>query len=251
MSIYKDNMETTTTINNDIKWSLLEDLFDKNYLHKTDKTETKIPKIIHQIWLGSELPEDAKILRDEMMKINKNYEYKLWTDADIADFGLKNNELYHNINNYGAKSDILRYEILERFGGIYIDTDFQCVKSFDDLSYLDFWIGNGHTDIPVIQNSIIASIPNNKHISNIVDGLLNTTIFNDNIPGVMNTTGPYYITKMIYETISIDDNIVVFPTTFFFPFPNKYRHSKDKNLPKEFIHKNTYAIHLWKTTWQK
>ena len=31
----------------------------------------------------------------------------------------------------GEKSDIFRYEILYRFGGVYVDTDFECIKPFE------------------------------------------------------------------------------------------------------------------------
>lgn len=31
------------------------------------------------------------------------------------------------------KADILRYELLYFFGGIYIDTDFLCIKNIDKL----------------------------------------------------------------------------------------------------------------------
>lgn len=35
--------------------------------------------------------------------------------------------------NYGEKADILRYEILERHGGVYADVDVACLRSFDRL----------------------------------------------------------------------------------------------------------------------
>ena len=42
------------------EWSLVETLYYRNYIQKlnvTNLSEQRIPKKIHQIWLGGELPE--------------------------------------------------------------------------------------------------------------------------------------------------------------------------------------------------
>jgi inositol phosphorylceramide mannosyltransferase catalytic subunit len=253
MSDYFKNV--VNKVNSDPRWELLEYLYNKNYLNKTDKTVQKIPKIIHQIWLGSSFPDKYINLKDEMMEINSNWKYKLWTDKEIESFGLKNSELFNNISNLGAKSDILRYEILERIGGLYIDIDFKSVKPFDSLCYLDFFAGNGHIIEPHIINSLIACSPKNKFISKIVSELSKKKHFIDDINGVMDNTGPYFITENIFNMLTKNDNLVIFPTKFFFPFPAKYRH-KVNNSPRswkfinKFCNENTYAIHLWHTNWQ-
>lgn len=36
--------------------------------------------------------------------------------------------------NYGEKSDILRYEILFVYGGVYADVDVECLQPFDALA---------------------------------------------------------------------------------------------------------------------
>jgi hypothetical protein len=41
---------------------------------------------------------------------------------------------YNASDNFGEKSDLLRYEILYREGGVYVDHDVQCFKSFDALN---------------------------------------------------------------------------------------------------------------------
>ena len=66
------------------------------------------------------------------------------TDNNINDVVLTNRIIYDSITNLGQKSDYLRYHILNQFGGIYVDTDFECLKSFDSLSYVDFLVGVGY-----------------------------------------------------------------------------------------------------------
>jgi mannosyltransferase OCH1-like enzyme len=188
------------------------------------------------------------------MKINVGWKYKLWTDKDVDEFSLKNIKLYNNIKNLGAKSDIFRYEILERLGGVYIDVDFDCVKPFDDLLTLDFFAGNGHVDVPEIFNSVMASSPNYKYMTALVNELLKKDYFKDNIDGVMNNTGPYFITRVFYDNINEDDNVVIFPTKYFFPFPAVHRfvnYDQSKDFIHSFNNDKTYCIHLWHTNWQK
>ena len=84
-----------------------------------------IPKIIHQIWLGPKKPPQWCIDSWKINYINSNpdWEYKLWTEKEINDFKLKNENIYDKEPTYRGKSDIARYEILFREGGIFLDAD--------------------------------------------------------------------------------------------------------------------------------
>ena len=101
---------------------------------------SNIPKIIHLIWLGGKLPEKFIHLKNEIKKINFDYQIIEWSDNNI-DFELINKKLFDESTNVGAKSDILRFEILYKFGGIYMDYDFLQIKKFDDLLNNDFFAG--------------------------------------------------------------------------------------------------------------
>ncbi|GAI63343.1 unnamed protein product, partial [marine sediment metagenome] len=91
----------------------------------------RIPKIIHQIWLGSPFPEKYAYFQSTWQLHHPDWEYKLWTEKEIEEFGLTNKAAYDESTNYGQKSDIARYEILYRIGGLYVDTDFECFNNFD------------------------------------------------------------------------------------------------------------------------
>ena len=93
-------------------------------------TAKKIPKIVHQIWIGENKRPD--IWMDTVKKFcnDYGYEYKLWDDNTVNTLNLINKQYYDmepqihlNKKNYQLKADILRYELLYSFGGIYIDAD--------------------------------------------------------------------------------------------------------------------------------
>src|SRR5437867_4300593 len=101
-----------------------------------------IPLIIHQIWLGSPVPEQFKPLQETIIEHHAGWEYVLWTDERVKELTLHNQELFDRATNFGEKSDILRYELLYQFGGLYLDIDIACVKSLEDLHRTyDFYIG--------------------------------------------------------------------------------------------------------------
>src|ERR1035437_13952 len=127
-------------MNNHPDWKLLENLYEKNYENYLDKSLESIPKLIHQIWIGGKIPDKFKRLSETWIEKNPTWTYRLWGNDDVKDLNLVNKILYDRASNVGIKSDILRYEILYTFGGISVDTDFECIKSFDDLIFLSFFV---------------------------------------------------------------------------------------------------------------
>jgi len=117
----------------------------------------------------------------------KDNEIQLRTVDEIAGsklLGLYRNEMLARGTNFGAASDLLRIEILAKFGGVYFDTDVICTapigsvichQSYPRFSAVDsHWVGKGKSvtkiqwedddwwrklggNIPQISNSIIAS----------------------------------------------------------------------------------------------
>jgi hypothetical protein len=114
----------------------------------------------------------------------------LWTDRDIIDddtifnendlkdLQLHASQLHNlkgfkhaiNIQHYALASDILRLEILNAFGGLYVDVDYWCVQSLDAirhingsiaevrsvLSPLQFFCGESNTGCVELNNGIMA-----------------------------------------------------------------------------------------------
>lgn len=55
----------------------------------------------------------------------------------------------------GERSDIFRLDILLHFGGVYVDTDFECLASFECLhaqSHMPFYTGVGNTGASELSN---------------------------------------------------------------------------------------------------
>lgn len=98
-----------------------------------------IPKIIHQtapadktkwhkIWFTCQQSWKDKF---------PDYEYKMWTDEDLDTF-MKTNypddyEIYINYPENIMRIDMARYYILNTYGGIYADMDYECIRNFEEF----------------------------------------------------------------------------------------------------------------------
>lgn len=216
-----------------------------------------IPKLIHLIWLGNKKPEIFKETLNIIRDINSDYKILEWNEDNI-NFDLHNKELFEKTENLGSKSDILRFEILNKYGGIYMDYDFLQIKKFDDILNCGFFVSAGRDG--EVWNSIVGSIPNHKITIDFLYGLKDTkpVIKNDNndeIGMVMHKTGPYYLQKIYNENRNLED-VRFLDKDYFFPFPALEREyvrdfsEQSKVRIKSFATSNTICIHFHTCTWQ-
>ena len=228
------------------KWDLLKNAYELFQNQKTKKAV--IPKIIHQIWLGGEPPKHYEKLMTELRGTHPGWEYRLWRDNQI-DFELENKKLFDQATNFGQKSDILLCEILKKYGGIYLDLDFYMLKPFDELRSCDFFCGVVYDREPNLSNSIIGSSPNNPLINELLH--FRKGVLSGNAMEVLDSTGPYHTTRAFFKCLPTMENIVAFPNSYFYPFPN---FPEDRILGEEtnaYFQKNTICCHLWHCSWIK
>lgn len=150
-------------------------------------THIQIPKIIHQIWLGPKKQPNIWMNTWAKLYCSKypEWTYKLWTEKEIDELNLINKKQYDHEPFYNGKSDIARYEILYRYGGIFMDADSLYLNnmSTDKSNTLDWIINEANQkggffaatepkNKTIYANGVIGSIPNHlimnqmiKHIT--------------------------------------------------------------------------------------
>jgi hypothetical protein len=139
-----------------------------------------IPKIIHQIWLGSPRPATADYIKwfDSWQTFHPEWEIRWWHDKEVQDMiqnnALYNVDAYNKATNYGEKSDILRYEIIAKYGGLYVDTDMECTQSFDklhDTPCCSFYAGWSNTGTIELNNGIFGAMPNHVVLQEMIQSI--------------------------------------------------------------------------------
>ena len=92
-----------------------------------------IPKIIHQIWIG---PKSAPTkFMDSWREKNPEFTYIRWNEEEIKTRSLKLRctKQINEMEEINGKADIIRWEILYQYGGVFIDADSICIEPIDDL----------------------------------------------------------------------------------------------------------------------
>lgn len=120
---------------------------------------TNIPKVIHAIWFGSQLPAQLKSYVDGWQKLHPDWTVILWNEEEVRGLDLICKTPFRYIRDMGQLSDIARYEILRIFGGVYLDTDVELLNRLDPLlSVPSDFIYTDHSGGPT--NFFLAATPN-------------------------------------------------------------------------------------------
>jgi mannosyltransferase OCH1-like enzyme len=227
-------------------------LYERNNAQKVSYDQhLHIPRIIHQIWLGGPLPEKYHAWQASWTKYHPDWEYHLWTDDDVerlhalGDFFIGNTyEYYQEATNYGERSDILKILLIHYYGGLYVDTDFECLRSCEILHhYYDMYIGIQPMDVAYVQlgYALFAAYPRHPFIRKVVDSLAASRIQ----PEIIRRTGPIMITECFARYApSMSHRMVALPASYFYP-----RNYNDPLEPRSWIRPESFAVHHWAASW--
>jgi len=92
-----------------------------------------IPRTIHQIWIGPEpLPDHHQPWIESWRRHHPGWDHRLWTEENLPEDPIRP-EILERLRAPVERADILRLEILFRYGGVYADTDLECLRPVDEL----------------------------------------------------------------------------------------------------------------------
>jgi mannosyltransferase OCH1-like enzyme len=196
-------------------------------------------KLIHQIWVGPHpIPEKSINFIVKIKELHPHYKYKLWTDKDLDSDNFSNLSYINKTPIYAQKADIMRYEILYKYGGIYLDIDFEIFKCLDPLLTNDLVVCNEDSYIDKYMSiGFIYSIPGTTYLKNCVDNIKKCPL--GGVVNVAIATGPWYFRKQIsLEDARVLQTHVMYPT-----------HFTAKGLRPNKFSPETYGMHHWDKNW--
>lgn len=192
-----------------------------------------IPRIIHRIWLGSApMPAEFERYGETWRRHHRDWELRLWTDENMPK--LRFPDALERARNHGERSDLLRYEILSRLGGVYVDTDMECRRPLDSL--LDGVSAfAGRVRPGKLGNAIIGAAPGHPAI----ERMLSEATARVGTGHVSGATGPRLLTGVFGEA----EDVTIFEPEVFYPF--HHRRSPDGgDFP------GAYAVHHVEASWK-
>lgn len=206
-----------------------------------------IPNIFHQIWLWwKELPRDFATYQKTWTSKNIDWQIKIWREDDIWILKYFDSKDYSQLTHFSAKSDYLRFCIILEYGGIYIDTDFECLQPIEPLlDNLDFFICNEHRSLeyPSISGAIFGSIPEHKIVRGIFHWM-HKSIYTEKRS--IYKVWPPYVTQYVLKN---RQDIKIFPANLFYPIPAVEYHKWIEINRTILIQNGAYWIHHYASSW--
>lgn len=165
----------------------VSDLFnhERNHPEVYNERPPIIPKIIHYCWFGNgEIPEDFRRNIDTWKRHCPDYEIKCWNESNYDITKNKYMKQAYEMKKWGFVPDYARLDIVNTYGGIYLDTDVELLRPLDTLlqyklfcgfentAHIAFGLGFGSVkDNPII-NEMMKTYEEADFIR--ADGTLNT-----------------------------------------------------------------------------
>ncbi|MHB8522435.1 MAG: glycosyltransferase family 32 protein [Limisphaerales bacterium] len=229
-----------------------------------------IPKIIHQVWVGGELPEKYKRWSQTFQSLLPDWQYRLWGNEDCLELvrrSFPNHlETYVNLKVPAQKADVIRYMALCTFGGLYADIDCECKRPLDFIAADDEFIVSlelktSSRKVMELYPSDLAEVycqwaflsrPQHPVLTSLIDELprASHTKFSDNpMLDFVKRTGPHLFTGVLKDYLSRGGTAKIVPSSFFgcCDGRNTVRFALSFLFPELF--RKVYVRHHFEGTW--
>jgi FkbM family methyltransferase len=190
-----------------------------------------IEKIIH--FIIPAIPNEQQLnVIDNAKRLHREWEVRVWKDT-VSNENLLLSHYYTKANCGAQVADLIRLDVVYLYGGIYLDSDMELVKSLDEIVGLDSFFCS--EDGINLSNGAFGAKKNNPLIRSVIDELL----FNEPDWKMRpnKTTGPMLFSRVMRWK----KGLVILPRDTFYPY--------NWDEPETLAAPTTVGIHRWAGTW--
>lgn len=214
-----------------------------------------IPKVIHYCWFGGKpLPQSAIKCINSWKKFLPDYEIKEWNEQNFdVNMCPYTKEAYER-NLYAFVSDVARFYILYKEGGVYFDTDVEVIRSMDDIIAKGAFMGIEDynflgTHCPQINPGLgMGAEKGNVFVNKMLEHYMTAILLDKSTGTLAGGTVVGHTTRMLLEAKMKKDegvqkvaDFILYPPDYFNPF-----NDATGRLTKTT---NTRSIHWYSKTW--
>lgn len=212
-----------------------------------------IAKILHYIWLGetdnfSELQQSCVASWQKHMP---EFARQFWNETRLREEFSQQQRYFFELmlqrKKYAFAADYARCLILEKYGGVYLDTDVEVIRNLTPLLDCHAFLGledNNRPNCAVL--GAVARLPFITALKKAVseaNGLTEIPILTHKVLAA----GENLI--MDYQQPVLINSVCVYPERYFYPY-NPYRKNSAKQLLYNDISTDCFTIHHWGKSWQ-
>ena len=211
------------------------------------ENEPQIPKIIHYIWFGGKsIPDKFKVYMESWSRFCPDYEIKEWNESnyDVEAHPFMRETMRQG--RPGFTADYARFDIIYRYGGIYLDVDVELLRNLDELLYnRGFCSFHFHDSVNLGHG--FGAAKGHSIIKKLRDSYDNISFDERDEYGIP-IVSPIYQTETLvkcglilngqFQTI---ENMAIYPAVYF--------DAISRRTDRSFITENTFAIHHYAGSW--
>lgn len=207
-----------------------------------------IPKKIHYCWLGRN-PKPKSVLKciESWKKYCPDYEIIEWNEDNLDISSHLYSKQAYDAKAWAFATDYFRLWIVYTYGGIYLDTDVQIIRSLDPLLKNKAYMGFENTQ--QINSGLGFGAEAGSRFLYEQMKVYDTLVFRNEDGTLNRRPAPEYLTEVAAAYGLTDDtgkpqtvlDAICYPRDFFSP--------KDYFTGRTRITGNTYTIHHYDSTW--
>jgi FkbM family methyltransferase len=196
-----------------------------------------IPRILHRVVRSDPDPTEEKYW-SAFSRLHPDWDLRTWRQPhDTTQFPTVGH-LLERCSSGAQQADLVRLELLLKYGGVYVDADCEPVRSLDPLLTYGCFLGT--EDGYHISTGVIGATPNHPALQSYLDALIAEDRLSLDAPA-NETTGPFLATAILRER----SDVTVLPPEFFYPL----RHGERPTSDAAYVTPYTYCVHHWAASW--
>lgn len=190
------------------------------------------------------MPKSVKKFMDTWRKQLPDYEIKVWTENDFDPMtSIQYVRQAYQCRKFAFVSDYVRLYALSKYGGIYLDTDVEVLKSLDSFLEAPFMCFENDDHL---STAVIAAESSTEWVKDVLNKYQDRTFLKD---GVMDlTTNVEFISEeFLKRGLQPDgkrqkvEDVIIYPSSYFSP--------KSWGTGKYHITDDTVVVHHFAGTW--
>lgn len=182
------------------------------------------------------MPAEFRRYWDTWMHHHPRWESRLWTDDHLPEMRESSLAAWELATHDAGRADILRLEVLCQFGGVYVDTDMECLRPIDPL--LEGVRAFAGWEVPdkYIGTAVLGAVARHPGFEQALDEVEASA----RVHSMLWAAGPRFLSRFLINR----DDVTIFPAARFYPYLATEEPPPEGEWPPD-----TYGVHHWAGSW--